>query len=91
MAATTSVVIHDYKADALTGRIELHLKCVTADGNAAWDGPVKQYSCDPQTLRDRFNGNIEEFEAWAAKQHQSIVGVQPGLTEKLAARKGQTI
>jgi hypothetical protein len=91
MAAKSSVVIHDYKVDANTGRIELHLKSHTVDGNASWDGPVKQYSIDPQGLRDRFNGDIETFEAWAAGQHESIVGVAPGLAETLEARKGKVI
>lgn len=89
--AETAVIIHDYKADAVTGRIELHLKCKHTDGASEWHGPVKQYSVDPQTLRDRFNGNIEEFEAWACREHQSIVGVRPGLHEELQSRKGKII
>lgn len=88
---TSSVVIHDYKVDPNTGRIELHLKCRNTEGTATWDGPVKQYSCDPQTLQDRFNGDITQFEAWAANQHKAIVGVKPGLQEELQSRKGKVI
>lgn len=88
---TTSVVIHDYKVDSNTGRIELHLKCRNIEGTAMWDGPVKQYSIDPQGLQDRFNGGIAQFETWAANQHKAIVGVKPGLAEELAARKGKVI
>lgn len=88
---TSSVVIHDYKADAHTGRIELHLKVRNTEGSATWDGPVKQYSCDAQTLRDRFNGNLDEFEAWASREHRHNVGVKPGLHEELQARKGKVI
>ena len=86
--AETTVIIHDYRVDGNTGRIEVHLKCRTVDGKASWDGPVKQYSVDPQALRDRFNGSVGEFEQWAMNEHASIVGAPPGLAEQLAKRKG---
>jgi hypothetical protein len=91
MAAKTNVMIHDYKVDANTGRIELHLKSKTVDGNATWEGPVKQYSVDPQMFRDRFNGDIAQFEAWASAEHKAVVGVPPGLTDALLKRKGSVI
>lgn len=91
MPAQTKVVIHDYKVDPMTGRIEVHLRCRTVDGNHSWDGPIKQYSVDPQTLRDRFNGSIDDFEAWAAREHRSIVGAPPGLADNLQARKGKEL
>lgn len=91
MADKQSVVIHDYRHDAHTGRIEVHLKVKHESGNAEWHGPIRQYGCDAQTLRDRFNGNIEEFEAWAAKQHRSIEGIHPDMVQKLMERKGKVI
>ena len=89
--AESKVVIHDYKLDPNTGRVELHLKTQNTEGTATWEGPVKQYSCDQHMLRDRFNGNIEEFEAWCAREHQQLTGVHPDLHATLAARKGKVI
>ena len=91
MPAVTKVVIHEYKADANTGRIELHLKTQSTDGNATWEGPVKQYSVDPQMLRDRFNNSISDFENWAANEHKAVTGVRPDLHAQLQARKGKVI
>ena len=91
MAAVTQVVIHAYQADKDTGRIELHLKCRTVDGNHTWEGPVKQYSVDPQTLRDRFNNDVKVFEAWAAREHKSLVGIPDEVVSALMKRKGEVI
>lgn len=91
MAAETKVHIHDYRADKHTGRIELHLKCHTVDGNCEWFGPVRQYTADPQMLRDRFNDDINQFEAWAAREHRKFVGVHPDVEKMLMERKGKVI
>ena len=85
------VVMHEYSIDAQTGRIELHLKTKSSEDNVTWEGPIKQYTCDPQTLRDRFNGDLDTFIQWAAREHRSIVGVKPGLAEELEKRKGAVI
>ena len=89
--AETAIVIHDYKVHPHTGRIEVHLKCRTVDGTASWEGPIMAYSADPQMLRDRFNGDLARFEAWAANEHKHNVGVPPGLPETLDKRKGTVI
>jgi hypothetical protein len=85
------VVMHEYSIDAQTGRIELHLKTKSSEDNVTWEGPIKQYSADPQTLRDRFNNNLDDFIGWAKREHLSIVGVKPGLAEALESRKGKVI
>ena len=86
-----AVIIHNYQLDPKTGRIELHLKCKSAEDNVTWEGEVKQYSCDLQTLRDRFNGDLDTFISWAAREHRSLVGAKPGMAEALEQRKGKAI
>ena len=87
----TKIIIHDYHHDEVSGRIHLHLKSETTHENATWTGPIKTYSCDQHTLNDRFNGSIDEFEQWAAKQHKSNIGIHPDVVESLSSRKGKVI
>jgi len=87
----SDVVVDNYRLDPHTGRIEVHLKCKSAEDNVTWEGEVKQYSCDLQTLRDRFNGDLDTFISWAAREHRSLVGVKPGMAEALESRKGKVV
>ena len=91
MEEKTEIVIHDYKVDPLNGGIEVHLKTKRTEGNNIREGRPKIYGCDRQMLRDRFNGNLEEFEAWAAREHGKLTGASESLKAQVAARKGKVI
>lgn len=87
----SKVTIADYKHDPISGRIELHLRTEYTEGTATWHGDVKQYSCDAQTLRDRFNDSLEDFEAWAAREHKLVEAFHPDIVKDLHERKGKVI
>lgn len=87
----TKIIIHDVHIHPETGYVTYTLKAQTTDGNRSWMGPLKQYGTDQQQLRDRYNGDIAQFEAWAAREHRSIVGVHPEFVDEMMKRKGQII
>lgn len=89
--AETKIVIHDVHVHPETGHTTYTLKAETTEGTATWTGPVKQYGVDPQMLRDRFNGDISQFEKWAANEHKSIIGAHPEYVDKMMKRKGCVI
>jgi hypothetical protein len=91
MAAKTEVIIHDVNVHPSTGHVSYVLKTRTTDGNASWEGPKATYGVDAQTLRDRFNGDIAQFEVWAANEHKSLTGPHPDVLEAVMKRKGQVI
>lgn len=89
--ATTQVVVNDYRVDPKTGFVTVSVKCQTTAGSASWDGPTKDYGIDIQMFRDRFQGDIEAYEAWVAAEHKSITGPPTGLVDALTIRKGRVI
>lgn len=91
MAAKTEIHVHDVSVHPSTGHVTYVLKARTTDGNAVWDGPKATYGVDPHTLRDRFNGDIAQFEAWAASEHRALVGADPKLVDAVMKRKGVVI
>jgi hypothetical protein len=87
----SKTVVKNISVNRETGHIVYHVHTVNTEGNATWNGPVKDYGVDLQMLRDRFNGNIEEFEAWILKEHAPYVGANPELTDRLLKRIGGTL
>lgn len=85
------IICHDIKHDGQSARIELHLKSQYTEGTATWEGAIRQYSCDAQTLRDRFNDNLDEFVAWAVKDHGMIEDFNPEIVKSLHEQKGKVI
>lgn len=89
--AETKIVVKDVHIHPETGYVTYHVQSETVEGNQTWKGPVKQYGCDTQMLRDRFNGNLEEFEAFIKSEHGPLVGAHPKLVEAAVARKGKAL
>ena len=87
MAVESTVVIEDYSVDPKSGRVTVTVHTHTVDGNASWDGPSRDYSVDVQMFRDRFAGDISQFENWVANEHRSITGPPTGLANALSRRK----
>jgi hypothetical protein len=87
----TKIIIYDVHVHPETGYVTYTLQTVTKDGSRSWMGPKKQYGTDQQMLRDRFNSDIAQFEAWAAREHRAIVGVHPEFVDQMMKRKGQVI
>lgn len=91
MAVEKKVIIHDYKHDKEFGRVELHLRTEIKEDTSTRFGETRQFSVDAQTLRDRFNNNLDDFEAWAVNEHKMIEEVHPDIVAQLPNRKGKAI
>lgn len=91
MAAKTEIVIHDASVHPSTGHVTYVLKARTTDGKASWEGPKASYGVDAHTLRDRFNGDLAQFEQWAASEHKSLIGANPELVDAVGKKKGAVI
>lgn len=91
MAAETQIIIEDYQQNPKTGHITVYVKSHTVDGNNSWDGPVMTYGVDAIAFKNRFGGDIAQFESWVVAEHKSITGADATLTAALEARKGKVI
>jgi hypothetical protein len=91
MAAETQIIIVDYQQNAKTGYITVLVKSHTVDGGNSWDGPVMPYGVDTIAFKNRFGGDIAQFEAWVVAEHKSLTGANVTLTAALEARKGKVI
>jgi hypothetical protein len=89
--ADTKIVVKDVQIHPETGYVTYHVYSDNSNGNIQWHGPVKQYGCDHQMLRDRFHGSLEEFEAYVANEHRPFSGADPSMTEAVLKRKGAVI
>jgi len=89
--ADTKIKVRDVTVHPETGHLTYHVYAETTEGQHTWPGPVKLYGCDPQMLRDRFNGNLEEFEAWVKSQHAPFVGAHPAIQKAAMSRKGKEL
>jgi hypothetical protein len=89
--ATSQVIVDDYHVHPQSGHITITVTTHTKTANSKWKGETKQYGCDIQTLRDRFAGDIQQFENWVAAEHKSMTGPPPGLAEAVMVRKGRVI
>jgi hypothetical protein len=91
MAGETKIIIVDYDHNPRTGHISVRVKSRTIEENASWDGPEMVYGVDALAFRHRFNGDIEQFEAWVVAEHRHNMGANVKLTAALLARKGRVI
>lgn len=89
--AQTKVIVDDYRVNPNTGHIEVDVHCHSVDGEAEWHGKPRTYGVDLQLFRDKFAGDIAQFESWVAMQHRSIAGPPPGLANALVRRKGKAL
>lgn len=89
--AETKIIITNVHNHPETGHITYTVQSETVDGGSSWKGPLKQYGCDMQMLRDRFHGKLEEFESYIASEHKPFVGAHPEIMSALEKRKGAVI
>lgn len=89
--AESQIIIHDYHVDQNTGHVSVFVKTHTVEGSASWDGPTRRYGIDAVAFRDRFEGNVQQFENWVASEHRAYEGAHVDLVDHLLQRKGKAI
>lgn len=87
----TRIIVKGVSVNQDDGRVTYTLQCVTTDDLQTWEGPIRQYSFDPEILRDRFNNSLQKFEQWAAAQQQSLRGASKSVMDEIAQRKGAVL
>lgn len=87
----THIIVHDAQVNQETGYVTYTVKTRTTEGKLTWDGPLVQYGVDAQALRDRFNGDLAEWEAYVAKEHQALTGVHVAFVDAVIKRIGAVI